>query len=166
MWTSSINFSNYKIFVGDKIFINELGFSTLGYTIISINGQTLILNANMPLSITNGNYSVNQTSYDITSEINIYPNIAVSTIHTFLTGNDLKTIQNSYTVNSVSTNFNNVLPGYLLRIDAAGFELVYHITQVFSNFLLLDGYAPSTLNGLTFQIYSPTAENELPEFEL
>src|SRR6185369_13297426 len=34
--TSSINFSNYQIFPGDTIFIDEVGFSTVGYTVVSI----------------------------------------------------------------------------------------------------------------------------------
>ena len=162
--TSSINFSNYHIFVGDTIFINETGFSTTGYIIEGMNGQTLTLNQPMPLTLAgNGNYSVNETQFFVTSEINIYPNIAVSTIHTFLTGTDLITTANSLIVNSPSVNFTNknVLPGYLIRIDATGFALTYTIAQINGNNLTIDGYVPTSLTNVNFQIYSNT-ENELP----
>lgn len=160
---SSINFSNYNIFVGDTIYINETGFSPTGYVIEGMNGQTLTLNEPMPLAITNGKYSVNQTNFFVTSEINVYPNVAVSTIHTFTDGTDLVTTANSNTVTSASINFTNknVLAGYLLRVDAAGFELTYTICQVNGNSLIIDGVSPSSLTNVTFQIYS-NIENELP----
>ena len=161
--TSSINFSDHNIFDGDTIFINESGFSPTGYTIESMNGQTLILNEPMPLSITNGKFSVNQTNFFVTSEINVYPNIAVSTIHVFTSGNDLVTTSHSNTVNSPTVNFTakGVLAGYLIRIDAPGFELTYTICQVNGNSLIIDGPSPSSLTNVIFQVYSNT-ENELP----
>jgi hypothetical protein len=79
--TSSINFSQYQIssMVHDGyIFINEVGFSPTGYTIIGVNGQTLTLDQPMPSSITNGTYSVNQTQFYVQTDINTVPNIAVS----------------------------------------------------------------------------------------
>ena len=103
--SSSINFSQYNIFPGDTIFINETGFPSAGYTIANVNGQTLTLSENLPASITNGRYSVNEKQFYITSEINIYPNIAVTTIHTFTSANDLITTINSPTVTSPSINF-------------------------------------------------------------
>lgn len=161
--SSSINFSQYNILVGDTIFINEVGFSPIGYTITNINGQTLVLNDVMPASITNGRYSVNETKFYITSEINIYPNITVSTIHTFVTGNDLVTTSGLATVTSPSINFTaaGVLPGFLIRIDGANFELTYSIVQVNGHSITITDPAPSNLTGVTFQIYSNT-ENELP----
>jgi hypothetical protein len=161
--TSSINFSEFNIFIGDTIFINEVGFSPMGYTIESINGQTLGLNTNMPLSLTNGRFSVNQTSYSITSEINIVPNIAVTTIHTFITGNDLQVTNGSPTVMSTGTNFTTkgVIPGFLLRIDNGAFELTYSIVAVSGNTLTITDPAPAGLINATYQIYSNT-ENEIP----
>jgi hypothetical protein len=161
--TSTINFSVYNIFIGDTIYINETGFSPSGYIIENINGQTLTLNEPMPASITNGKFSVNQTTFFITSEINIYPNIAVSTIHTFITGTDLVTTSGSATVTSPSVNFTTqgVLPGYLIRIDAADFPITSTICQVNGNSLLINNPAPASLTNTTFQIYS-TTENELP----
>jgi hypothetical protein len=161
--TSSINFSQFNIFIGDTIFINEAGFSPVGYTILSINGQTLGLSANMPLSLTNGRFSVNQTSYSVTSDINIVPNIAVTTIHTFVTGSDLQVVSGSPIVMSTGTNFTTagVQPGFLLRIDNAAFALTYSIVQVNGHLLTITDPAPTGLTNATFQVYSNT-ENEIP----
>lgn len=161
--TSSINFSSFNIFVGDTILINEIGFSPVGYTIENVNGQTLVLNAPMPASITNGKFSVNQTSYIIDSEINVVPNIAVTTIHTFVSGNDLQVTSSSATVLSTGTNFTakGVQPGFLLRIDNAAFALTYSIVQVNGNTLTITDPAPIGLTNATFQVYSNT-ENEIP----
>jgi hypothetical protein len=161
--TSSINFSAFHIFVGDPIFINETGFSTTGYTIESINGQTLSLNAPMPLSLTNGKFSVNQTQYFITSEINIVPNIAVSTIHTFIEGSDLSGTAGSPNVSS-GTNFttSGVEPGYSIRIvDGYSSPVVYTIVQVAGNTLTITDSLPVNLLNATYYIYSNT-ENEIP----
>ena len=76
--TSSINFSQYQISNDGYIYINEIGFSPTGYTILAVNGQTLTLNQPMPLSITNGKYSVNQTQFYVQTDINTVPNITVS----------------------------------------------------------------------------------------
>lgn len=161
--SSSINFSAYKIFVGDTIFIDELGFSSTGYTILAINGQSLTLDAAMPSTLSNARFSVNRTEYTITSEINIYPNIAVSTIHTFLDGYDLSATAGLAVVTSTGTNFEskNVLPGYLLRIDDSNFALTYTILQVSGNTLTITDNAPVNLTNATFQVYS-TTETEIP----
>lgn len=160
---SSINFSQFNIFVNDTLFINEVGFSPLGYTILGINGQSLILNDIMPLTISNGRFSINQTSYSITSDINIVPNIAVTTIHTFATGSDLHVTNGSATVSSTGTNFTTigVKPGFLLRIDNAAFQLTYSIVAVSGNTLTITDPAPAGLINATWQVYSNT-ENEIP----
>jgi hypothetical protein len=161
--TSSINFSAYNISIGNTIFINEIGFNTAGYTITNINGQTLTLNTAMPTTLTNARFSVNQTNYFITSDINVAPSVAISTIHTFITGADLQVTINSPTVSSTSTNFTtaNVLPGYLLRIDNGAFNLTYTILQVSGHSLTITDEATINLTNATYQIYSNT-ENELP----
>jgi hypothetical protein len=161
--TSSINFSVYNIFIGDTIFINENGFSPIGYVIIGINGQTLTLNANMPQTLSNGRFSVNQTQYSVSSNINVVPNIAVTTIHTFVTSNDLNTITNSNIVTSIGTNFTlaGVQPGFLLRIDNSSFALTYNIVAVNGHSLTIADPSPINLSGATFQVYS-NIENEIP----
>jgi hypothetical protein len=157
--SSSINFSQYNVDVGDSIDINESGFGS--YIIQGIDGQTLTLNQNLPSSITNGKFSINQTSFDVSSNINVVPNISVSTIHTFISGT-LNTIVNNNQINS-TTNFttSNVLPGFLLRIDNVNFNLTYEIIAVNNNILTLNAKMPISLSGLIFQIYSNT-ETELP----
>lgn len=161
--TSSINFSQFNIFPGDTLFVNEPGFSPVGYNINSINGQTLGVTPPLPISLTNAIFSVNQTAYGVNSDINIVPNIAVTTIHTFVTGTDLQVTSGSATVMSTGTNFTTkgVQPGYLLRIDNAAFKLTYSIVQVNGNFLTITDPAPAGLTNATFQVYSNT-ENEIP----
>lgn len=161
--SSSINFSQFNIFVGDNIIINETGFSPIGYTIVNINGQQLTLSDPMPASMTGGRFSINQTSFSVSSDINIAPNIAVTTIHTFVDDTDLVTTAGSNVVNSPGTNFSlmGVKPGYLLRIDDSSFELTYSITQVNGHNLTITDPAPVTLAGATFQIYS-NVEHEIP----
>jgi hypothetical protein len=160
--TSSINFSQYDIFVGDTIFINENGFSPVGYTIVDIDGQELTLSSVLPITMTGGRFSINQTDYSVTSDINIAPNIAVTTIHTFVEGTGLVTNSGSNVVSSSSHNFTtlNVKPGYLLRIDNSSFALTYSIVQVSGNTLTITDPAPLSLSGATFYIYSNT-ENEI-----
>ncbi|HEY5268412.1 MAG TPA: hypothetical protein VII94_04735, partial [Candidatus Saccharimonadales bacterium] len=160
---SSINFNQFNIFAGNTLFINENGFASTGYTINAVEGQTLILAEPMPLSITNGDYSVNQTQYTITSEINIAPNITVSTIHAFLTGNDLTSISDSFMITSTSINFTQagILPGFMIGVDNDNFATVYSICQVNGHSLTINSPAPISLSGLSFQIYS-NIENELP----
>jgi hypothetical protein len=162
--SSSINFSQYNISIGDTIFINEIGFSPNGYIIEGINGQTLILNNTMPLSLNgDGRFSVNQTQFLVTSDIDVAPNITVSTIHTFVTGSDMSTVAGSPVVTSTGTNFTakGVQPGYTIRIDTASPVLIYNIVQVSGNTLTLTDPFPVTQSNVSFQIYS-NSENELP----
>lgn len=161
--SSSINFSQFDIFVGDTIFINEAGFDPLGYTILNINGQSLTLNATMPFTMNGGKFSINQTEYVVTSDINIAPNIAVTTIHASIEGTDLSTTSGSALVTSASNNFDTlgIKPGYLLRIDNSAFAVTYNIVQVSGNTLTITDPAPITVSGATFQVYS-NVENEIP----
>lgn len=161
--TSSINFGTFHILVGDTIFIDEVGFVTTGYTINAINGQSLILNTAMPISISSGRFSINRTQFIVNSEINIVPNIAVTTIHSDGYGTDLITVLGSNTVTSASINFSTlgILPGYLLRINNPNFALVYTILQVSAHSLIITDTSPISLSGVSFEIY-PNIENEIP----
>lgn len=161
--TSSINFNAFNIFPGDTIFIDELGFDPDGYTISLVSGQSLTLTAPMPITLTDGKFSVNRTSYNITSEIDIVPNIAVATIHTFLTGADGYGTIGTNTVSSLTVNFEdqNVLPGYLISVDAPNFPLTFTILQVDGYDLTIDDALPATFSATNFQIYDDT-ENEIP----
>lgn len=167
--SSSINFSQFQIFNGDTIFIDELGFSPSGYTIASINGQVLTLNTAMPKTLTDGKFSVNRTNFIVKSDINIVPNITVSTSHVFLSGSDMTTTSGSSVVSSAGTNFTQrgVQPGFLLLINgqadgyADGYSLTFTILQVNGNSLTLIDNVPSSLTNATFQVY-PTTQNEIP----
>jgi len=161
--TSSINFSSYNIFVGDTIFIDELGFNTNGYTINSINGQSLVLNANMPLTLQNVRFSVNRTQFTVTSEIDIASNITVSTISPIHKGTDASTVSGSNIISSTSYNFQNqgVLPGYLIRVDDSNLEISYNIVQVLGNTVTVTDNLPVTLVNANFQVYAPN-ETEIP----
>src|SRR5690606_23644935 len=126
----------------------EIGFSPNGYTINTISGQTLTLNSPMPISITQGKFSVNRTQFSVTSDIDIVPNIMVTTIHDMLSGNDMSTTNGSNIVTSASTDFTalEVLPGYILRIDDPGLETTYSILQASGNSLTINSNLPLTLS--------------------
>lgn len=161
--TSSLNFTAYGIVNGAIIYIKEPGFSSNGYTVINVSGNTLTLSVPMPLSITNGVFSINTQSFIMQTPIDIYPNITVSTISSILDGNDGYITTGSSIFGSVSFNFTNegILPGYLLRIDNNNFENNYVILNVSGNTLLINGIAPDTLSGATFHVYQGTPV-ELP----
>jgi hypothetical protein len=169
--SSSINFTAYNLALGNIITINEPGFNPSGYSISQINGQSLTLNLPMPATLTNGQFVINQTALIVKTEINLYPNIAVSTLSPLDNGeqmfvNDLIVVQGSNTVQSISNDFANfnppILPGYLIVIDG--------YTQFAQNYVILnvDGYS-LTLNdkmpvdgyGLTYLIY-PNTPVEIP----
>jgi hypothetical protein len=154
--TSSLNFSALGIVAGNILYINEPGFSSSGYNIINVNGDTLTLSVNLPFSITNGQFSVNQTALKVITEIDIYPNIAVSTISSIFDGHDMSASSNSDVFTSTGTNFNNlgVLPGYLVRIDNASFASHYVILSVSGHSLTVNGNAPITVSNATFHIYT------------
>lgn len=160
--SSSINFSALNIFPGDIIYIDEIGFSTLGYTIININGQVLTLDAPMPLTLTDGRFSVNRTQYTVLSDIDTAPNIAVSTIHYTVNGNDLIGSMGFNMVSSaVDFTAAGILPGYLIKIDDSLLPDPVNILQVSGNILVIDEDLPVTLTGANFWVYSHV-ENEIP----
>ena len=161
--TSSLNFSAYGIVNGGIIYIEEVGFSTSGYIINNVNGNTLTLASLMPLSITNAIFSVNKTSFNVLTEIDLYPNIAISLMHSILNGSDLHTTLNNNIVSSASSNFTNlgVLPGYVIRIISIGFLNSYTILAVNGNTLTLNDNMPITTSGLQFFIYNGVGQ-EIP----
>lgn len=162
--SSSINFSDYDISIGDLIFIEETGFDTSGYTISNINGNELSLNGTpMPLTLTNANFSVNKTGFQVNTNINAYDRIAVFTLHSFLDGYDLVTTDGYETVSSAMINFEDegIVPGNLIRIDGYQFENHYVILEVSGNILTLNDDMPISSSGLVFNIYTDD-EEEIP----
>jgi hypothetical protein len=163
--TSSINFSSYNILIGDTIFIHEQGFSNNGYIITNVNGQTLSLNAAMPLSLNNAKYSVNETSIKVTSEIDIYPNIAISTISSYFDGYDGYILQNSNTfwVTSVNLVSQGASAGDLIRIENNNFESHYVILNVTPSYVVINGSAPlsTPIGTTTYHIYK-NSDVEIP----
>jgi len=160
--SSSINFSNFNIFAGDVLYIDEAGFSTSGYVITVVGGNTLTLSSIMPVTITGGSFSVNKTSFSIVSEIDVYPNIAVFRIPPIVDGYDLTTTINSDVVGS-SVNFitAGVQSGYSIHIDGYNFAKTYTILSVSANSLIINNEIDATYTGLSFSVYSNT-ENEIP----
>ena len=160
--SSAINFSALNIFVGDTIFIDEVGFSSVGYNILNINGQILTLDANMPLTLIDGRFSINRTQYTVLSDIDTSANIAVSTIHYSVDGTDLMGSLGSNMVHS-SINFttHGILPGYLIKINGISSPITFTILQVSGTSLMLDDNLSINLTGVDFWIYS-NVENEIP----
>jgi hypothetical protein len=154
--SSGTNFISDGIINGNTIIINEAGFSTTPYTITSVSANTLTLSTTMPFSITNGAFVINQVSFDTQNEIDIYPNIAVSTISSIFNNTDGSIGSTSSTFSSASSNFNTigVLPGYLIRIDNVAFLSSYMVLSVpTSTTLIINAAAPITVSGASFHIY-------------
>jgi hypothetical protein len=153
--TSLINFDAYGILAGDTITIDEVGFNPSGYSILTVAGQTLTLSSNMPLSLEDAKFSVNKTDLTLLTAVDIYPNIAVSTISSFLDGYDLITNDGYDAVTSSSIDFElfDVIPGDLLRIDDGYYENHYTILDVDGYTLTLNDDMPATNSGLDFFVY-------------
>jgi hypothetical protein len=160
--SSSINFSNYHIFPGDTLIINEIGFGS--YTISSISGQSITLTSPMPNSLPDGRFVINQLSLSLQSNISTAANIAVSSIHPSLSGTDLVSPSSGSTVSSATWNFSSqgILPGWSISIDQIGTQTIITILQVNGNQLTLDYTLTSAISNSTFRIYSPNAAQELP----
>jgi len=162
--TSSINFSSYNIFVGNTIYIDEVGFSSSGYTILIIDGQNLTLSSSMPQTLTNGRFSINRTQFTVVSDIDVSPNIAVSTIHSFIVGSDINGFIGSNIVTSSSLDFGaaEVQVGYLLKIEDISVTDVYTILQVSGNALIINGELPVNITNTPYIIYNVDTEQEIP----
>lgn len=161
--TSSLNFSSYNIFIGDNIIIDELGFNPAGYSITNISGQTLTLSDTMPLTLTDGRFTINRTQFTVNSDIDVAPNVAVYTVHPVLTGTDIDGIMGSDIVTSASVDFEveGIEAGSLIRINNNFLEPTYHILQVSGNSLALTDPMPVGFSATSFQIYDNN-EVEIP----
>lgn len=160
---SSLNFSQYGIVINDIIYIEEEGFNSSGYLITNVNGNTLTLDTPMPATITDGKFSVNKTSFNINTELDVFPNFAVYLIHSYFNNNDLSSIQDSNTVISSGTNFinENVKIGDLIRINDGYFNKHYTILNITSSTLVLNDDMPITATNLSYDIYH-NEEEEIP----
>jgi len=170
--TSSLNFTTFDIQVGNTIFIDVAGFSTTGYTIAVIapggNAQSLQLSSPMPATVTGATFSINRTSFIVTSDIDIAPNIAVTTMHKlvdgYINGTDIVGVSGASTITSAGSNFVNagVQPGYLVSVDGyPALEPAYTILQVTPTVLTINGNLPISFGASNYQIYS-NIENEIP----
>lgn len=170
--SSSLDFNAYGITVPSTIYIEEPGFSSVGYSITLVNGQQLTLSATMPFSTTNSAFTINKTTLPVEIEIDLYPNIAVSLLHLFSNGSgtDLTTIATMPTVSSVGTNFTTigVQSGDFLVINQtpttdinSQAQTIYTIVAVNNNNLTLNSDVPSSGTNQTFTIYSGTSQ-EIP----
>lgn len=76
--SASIDFAAQGIVPGDTIHIREEGFST--YTINGVAANTLQLTLTMPKTTVGSRFSVNEYSIVVSSQIDLYTNIIVSTL--------------------------------------------------------------------------------------
>lgn len=161
--SSFLDFNAYGILPGGTIVIDEPGFSTSGYTIVSVNGTSLVLNTTMPLTITNGLYFVNETTLSIETAVDLYTDCTVSTISSITSASDMSTMSGSYVVQSLSSNFIalGIQPGYLLYIAESGFAPIYTITEVSTTTLTLENPMPQNSSSDLFYLY-PNSPVEIP----
>lgn len=76
--SATVNFQNEGIAAGDTITILESGFTTYG--ILAVSNNSLTLDGNAPATLSDARFSVNQYSVVVSSEIDLYTNIAVSVV--------------------------------------------------------------------------------------
>jgi len=153
--SSSINFSAKNIFVGDTIYIDEIGFNSNGYTIVSMNGQELVLDDVMPKTLSNAKFSVNRTNFNVNSDIDVASNIAISVLKPILNGDQAYIYSGS---NIVTTEYDleslGVLPGYLIRIEDNSLEKSYYIIEVSSNTVKVIDNFDLNLSSVSYSIYN------------
>lgn len=76
--SDSINFQNEGIVAGDTLTVLESGFST--YTVVSVSTFSMVLDSVMPGTLADARFSVNQYSVVVSSQIDLYQNIAISVL--------------------------------------------------------------------------------------
>ena len=153
--SSSLDFNAYGISVPSTIYIEENGFSSSGYSITNVNGQTLTLNTTMPYSITGGLFTINKATFDVQTEIDLYANITVSVLHSILAITDLQVISGSPNVYSPTINFalHGIVPGNLIYINEPNFAITYTIIAVNTNTLTLTDPMPVSHNPASANLY-------------
>lgn len=160
---SSTNFNAYNIFAGDKLYIDEVGFDSSGYVISIVNAQSLVLVDPMPITINNGKFTINRTSYSVSSEIDLYSNFYISTLEKLLDGYNLSTNLGSSVITDVSVNFisQDIKVGNYIKILSNNFENFYTILQVNNSSLTINKPLEVSMSGLDYRIYDNN-EKELP----
>jgi hypothetical protein len=141
----------------------SLDLIVMGYIISAIAGQALTLGSVMPLSISEGRFTINRTEYIVDSEINLFSNIAVSVMSPILLDNDITGNIGTNTITSSTHNFSaeNIKAGYTIRIDHSSLETTYTILSVNNSILTLNGNLPIAISGENYRIYN-NAEVEIP----
>lgn len=144
---SSINFGNYNIQSGDIIYINENGLSPGGYSISSVNGQSLILTTPINLSFTNARFSVNKATLTLGTKDWVYPDLAVLKGETKLF--NFGSINNDGYFVSPSNDLSSISSGDYLFID----NQLVAITSVIPNIATISPII-DPVNNVPFYIYS------------
>ena len=85
--SDTINFNTEGILPGDQINIRETGFGYFAITGVSAN--SLVLSSNMPSTFVDARFSVNEFSSVVSTQIDLFPNIAVSIISGSLFGSGI-----------------------------------------------------------------------------
>lgn len=158
---SQTNFSAMNIVAGNTIFIDEEGFDSSGYTIVSIYGQQLTLSSAMPLTLSNVKFSINKTDFTVSSDIDVASKTAVYRLPALLNNTDLTVTSGSALVTSL-TDFSDIQPGYSINISGSS-ESIYTILDVSTNSLLLNKELDFTDSGVSYRIYD---NNEIELFGL
>jgi len=156
--TSSVSINAYDVDAGDIIYVDDPLFDPNGYIITQVYGNGVKVNS-FPAALKNLNYSINKSSFNLKLDAAVYSNISISTLENVMMGSDLETNAGSPIVTSTSSNFTNINPGFIFKID--GFDSIYTILSISGNNLILDKNVDISSTGSSFFIYS-NEEKELP----
>lgn len=126
VYSASNNFSSQNVLVGDEFTINEVGFGT--YFVTEVNGNYLTLSSSMTATLTDVDFSVNQFSVVVATNIDLYKNVAVSVLRD---GEEIElpglradipaySISKNQLNENVLTVLGNVLPGDQVLIRTLG----------------------------------------------
>lgn len=147
--------SLFGINPSDTLFINEVGFDPLGYTISTVSGNSITFSSLLPTTLTGARYTINRKKITLSEEFDAHSEFFVSKIRLTSSGNDLSVTSGNYDVSSASYNFeaNRIMPGDIIRIFDSSNEIYRTILSVSNTSATLDDEVPFTGSALSFNVY-------------
>jgi hypothetical protein len=98
----TVNFQSEGIVAGDTIDILEVGFGT--FNILSVTGNSLLLDSPVPATFTDARFSTNVFSAIVSNEVDLSANIAVSILDTSGTETEIPGLRADFPSYSVDKN--------------------------------------------------------------
>lgn len=120
--SASLDFEAAGIVIGDTIDILENGFGT--FTILFVAANTLLLDSPMPVSFTDARFSVNAFSVIVSTQVDLFANIAVSIMDGYGVETEIPGLRADIPAYSISKNMLNQNILTLLGNADAGDQII------------------------------------------